>query len=491
MTDAVTRSLQAAVEAMRRQDYVTATRIVREVLAADRKCAAAHDVLSQIAFETGNSVESVEHLRAAVRLEPKVARYRTNLGRAYARLGKFREAHDQYDRALKLAPEDPISLAEKATIFERQNKYDRARRLLAPSLKRGAVSPPVASVQLRLLVHDRAFDEAIALGSAVLDAAKEPSAFLRSSCFELARAYERSGRYEEAFAAAVRANAMFAPPFDPAEDARRVDEDVAFFTRDRLRSMEHPPEPSDQPIFVLGMPRSGTTLVERILHAHPDVEGTGENALVYVLAMTLETRIEGAAPYPHGLEGLTAEQVGTLAASYLDALRDLAPKRRDAARLVDKSLDNTRYVGLIDVILPRARVVHCRRAAMDTCLSCFMEPLTPASTPYATDLTNLGLHYLQYERQMRHWHEVVDVPMLDVSYEQLTADPETETRRLIEFAGLEWDDACLRPHEVDRQDRTLSFDQVRKPIYRSSVGRADRFGPLLDRLRAALGDDAG
>jgi len=187
--------------------------------------------------------------------------------------------------------------------------------------------------------------------------------------------------------------------------------------------------------------------------------------------------------YPECVAELDAATVEDAATRYLDALRAYAPT---ATRIVDKELTNYEHLGLLNVMFPRARVIHCQRDPLDNCLSCYMERLAPDNARYATDLRHLGMFRHQYERLMTHWHKVLDMPFLEVQYEQLTEDPETQTRRLVEFAGLPWDEACLSFHNVKRAEQTLSTDQVRRPIYRSSVGRAERFGGLLDPLREEL-----
>jgi hypothetical protein len=138
------------------------------------------------------------------------------------------------------------------------------------------------------------------------------------------------------------------------------------------------------------------------------------------------------------------------------------------------------------MMLPSARIIHCRRDPLDMCLSCYMERLTSAQAPYADDLATLGLHHREHERLMAHWRDALAMPFLEIDYEDVVADQEGATRRLLEFCGLPWDDACLRFHEVERRDGTLSYDQVRRPLYASSVGRAERFGACLDPLRKAL-----
>ncbi len=196
-------------------------------------------------------------------------------------------------------------------------------------------------------------------------------------------------------------------------------------------------------------------------------------------------RIESPSAYPACAADLTAEQIQSMSRSYLEEIEALAPRAR---RITDKALGNFHHLGLVNLLFPAGRVIHCRRDPLDTCLSCYLEPFMRGQCPPACNLRHLGLFYRQYERLMRHWQGVLDVRILEVDYEALVQDQEGMSRRIIEFCGLDWDDACLRFHETARRDRTLSYDQVRRPVYRSSVGRAERFGALLDPLRAALAE---
>jgi hypothetical protein len=231
------------------------------------------------------------------------------------------------------------------------------------------------------------------------------------------------------------------------------------------------------------MPRSGTTLVEQIIDAHPLGHGAGELTDIPVIAEGLQAELQSTEPYPECAADLEPEDVSRLAGRYLDRLRGLT---RSATRVVNKSLMSYKYLGLIAVLFPAARIIHCRRDPRDICVSCYMNSILPQGLPYVTDLHNLGFAYRQYERLMEHWSKALAQPMLEVVYEAVVDDLEGEARRIIEFIGLDWDDACLQFHASGRIVRTASYEQVRQPIYRSSIGRYKRFerhlGPLLEAL---------
>jgi tetratricopeptide (TPR) repeat protein len=470
--------------ALMRKDMKTAAELADEILRHRRQDFDALMIRADVANDAEHTEEEVGFIERAVRVQPKNGRLRAHLGRRHLALGALKRALTQFETALKLDKDNAEAIGGKATVLIAQNHYDRARRLLAPWID-GSPPPPIAAPALRVLVHDDDLDGAIALGRRVLDAGHPPTMPLSWTCFSLGKAYERNGDYPEAFAAVEQAHAIDSTPYDPEVRRRLVDDLIAAFPRARLDALPRPAEPSSIPIFVVGMPRSGSTLVERILHAHPKIKGVGELDALRPIVLGLPDAIGSSAFYPDCVPELEAAHVDAAAAAYLARVRKLAP---GAERVADKYLSNYLHIGMIEVLFPTARVVHCRRNPLDNCLSCFMEPLRSSQAPFAGDLASLGHYYREYRRLMAHWRSVIEVPMLDLDYETMVDDQEGTSRRLIEFCGLPWDDACLEFHTVRKVDQTISFDQVRRPIYRSALGRAERFGALLDPLRAALGD---
>lgn len=239
---------------------------------------------------------------------------------------------------------------------------------------------------------------------------------------------------------------------------------------------------SDTPVFILGMPRSGTSLVEQILASHSRTHGAGEREEMLQLADRLPELINDSRAYPECLDGLTRDTADKLATDYLAVLKRCDPH---AARITDKMPGNFHHVGLIATLFPNAPIIHCQRDPRDICLSIFFGDFV-GSHPYSYDLTNLGRYYRQYERLMDHWHKVLPGRILDVRYEELVEDQETLSRRMISHCGLDWEARCLDFHKTDRNVRTRSNLQVRQPIYRSSVERWRTYEAHLEPLFAAL-----
>jgi hypothetical protein len=287
--------------------------------------------------------------------------------------------------------------------------------------------------------------------------------------------------------------------YDGAEMARRVTRTLAAFDRNALAALRSGGQASERPVFVVGMPRSGTSLTEQILASHPQVHGAGE-LLYWIFAADAEraanpeqraVNSEQRAVNPEQ-RAVNSEQraamIAELGRAYLEGLAAQAP---DASRVIDKLPVNFRNAGLIHAALPGAKFIHLERNALDTCLSIYFQGFS-AAHPYATDFGDLAHYYHEYRRLMAHWRSVLPPQtLLEVRYENLVDDPEGWTRRMLAHIGLPWDPRCLEFHRTDRPVLTASNWQVRQPIGKGSVGRWRRYERFIGPLREALGGEFG
>lgn len=309
--------------------------------------------------------------------------------------------------------------------------------------------------------------------------------------FILGYVLDRDGATDAAFKHFCRGNALRRSLFqrkgtayDAEAHSRWVDRLIEFVSSDWFKGTEGLGLASEVPIFIVGMPRSGSTLVEQILSGHSQVAAAGELKTVNRIVAGLPAKLGSPHGYPECLAALDAARARELADGYLAELRRHGPS---AVRMTDKMLDNYLYLGLLAVLFPRARVIHCRREPLDVCLSCFFQYFKGLS--FSWDLDDLGRHDRDYERLMAHWRAVLPLPVFEVTYEELVADLEAVSRRLVAFCGLEWEANCLRFQENERVVRTMSRVQVRQPIYQSSVGRWRRYAAHLAPLMRALGHE--
>ena len=354
---------------------------------------------------------------------------------------------------------------------------DEAGELIHPFITEQRETALMAETWARLALKKGQHDEAIEVIKRHLENDGTDQTTRETLGFLLGRALEEAGRIDEAFDAYDAANKRIAVTFDSGTH-RAISQAIRkSFTRETmaaLPSIQHDSGPT--PVFIAGMPRSGTTLVEQIIDAHPNAVGGGElRDIDDLIAGLIDLGL-----YPTRISTLPEHKLRRFAGAYRKTLSRLA--KQGTTVVVNKSLENYKHIGLLSVLFPDARIIHVKRDPMDTCCSCYFSHLMPARHAYASDLRALGVVYQEYQRLMDHWIATTDLPILEVDYEDLIANQESESRRVVGFCGLEWDNACLRFHDSDRVPLTLSFEQVRKPVYASSIGRAKTFSSHLKPL---------
>jgi hypothetical protein len=301
--------------------------------------------------------------------------------------------------------------------------------------------------------------------------------------FCLGKIFDGMGEFDKAFAHFELGNTLKRVNFGASHYTEEMDALKRFFTPTMLASLPRASNRSELPVFIVGMPRSGTTLVEQILASHPAVFGAGELEDINRLVRMLPSRLGGDTEYPQCLTNLGQELLDTMAQTYLDRLHGLA---NGALRVTDKMPHNFMSLGIIELMFPHARVIHCLRDPLDTCLSIHTHYDFNEHHGYAFDLRSLGEYYRKYLELMDHWRAVLSIPIFDLCYEDLISDQEGKSRALVEFCGLEWDPACLRFYESRRVANTMSHDQVRQPVYTKSIGRWKNYRRYLEPLNTAL-----
>lgn len=273
--------------------------------------------------------------------------------------------------------------------------------------------------------------------------------------------------------------------YQPAQQEAKYDALMSIFSSDFIEEHRHFGIQDASPVIIIGMPRSGTTLTEQIISSHPQAYGAGEVIFWVHAADVVKYAQKTREPYPACMQLMTELQAHEIAERYITLLRKIAGQATGPLRITDKMPHNFVQLGLIALLFPNAPIIHCKRNAMDNCLSIFFQNFAGEHS-YAYDLTHLGHHYREYERLMLHWQQVLPGRILDINYEDTIADPEYWSRKLIEYVGLEWDDACLAPHKLERSVKTASQWQVRQPIYKTSVERWKNYEKHLAPLKKAL-----
>ena len=391
----------------------------------------------------GRAEQAVECYGLALRAAPGLADAHYNLGNALMELGRVDHAFAAYERALEAAP-------RRGAFY----------RMLAETGRLTPDHPHVVRLQkLALTMTDLPDSEQMEIH------------------FALATSL---GQNQDSFGHMLAANALARQrvAYDEAEVLAQFDRIKAVFQADFMASVSGTVAPNPMPIFVVGMPRSGTTLVEQILSSHSQVFGAGE-------LPDFPQVLDGLEPlgFPDGILLWREEQLDLLAGTYLNRLQAFAPKAR---AVVDKLPDNFLRIGLIHMALPGAKIIHVRRDPVDTCLSCFAK-LFRGPVPYAYDLAELGRYYRAYEGLMDHWRQVLPPGVLfEIRYEDIVHDATVQIRRLLAHCGLDWEEACLAFHQTKRVVQTASAAQVRQPLYSTSIGRWQDCGHLIGALTDAL-----
>ena len=436
----------------------------------------------------GRHHRAAEVYRELVVREPRDPEAWSALGLALLDSGAEEDAREALRRALELAPGNAEILNALGVVEQYRGNLDEARRLYRASIES---DPTYARGYDNLVRSRRMSEEDLALAAPLErmagDSSGDPESRLIAH-FALGKLYEDRGEHDSAFRHYERGNALVRERarFDAAGHGAWVDRIIATFTEAFFRDHSREGSATTRPVFVVGMIRSGTTLVEQILASHSRVHGAGELIAIPDLVSALPGQLGVDSPYPECVRSLDAASIGQVAAGYLQELEALDDR---ALRVVDKMPTNFLHLGLIATVLPNASIVHCRREPLDVCLSIYFQRFAQGHL-YAYDFRDIAAYYADYERLMRHWEEVLPVKVLSLSYERLLDDPEGESRRLLAYCGLEWEDACLAFHESTRPVRTASSWQVRQPLYKTSRTRWRKFEAHLDALKEAL-DERG
>jgi len=486
----VTALLNGAAACYAQGRFGDAADLYRQAAAADPKDLRPIYSLALIDIRRGRLESALQQLRAVTARDPKLYPAQQNLGAVCQNLNLWQEAAEAYGRALSLNPtaaETHFSLARAHAVLGRVAEASACYRALAadPSVRlraltRLAVLDPAAINEQDLTALQRAADEPATDKPATVPATRI------EAYFALGMGLEQRGADQAAFAAFKAGNRlkhdalMASPDLTARPDALEREHDrAAHFVVDRfgeasfLQRRLQRGSTSAAPIFVIGMPRCGSSLIEQILSSHPLVQSMGESAALSAVADQGFTKPEPAANW------------ADLAEAYLGLMRQRGWKGAD--HFVDKTLENHLRVGMIHLMFPKAVILDSTRDPVDTCLSCYRQLFTEGNeTLY--DLGQIGRAYVRYRRVMEHWDRVLPGRVIRVEHEKLVADPEGQIRRLVsEACMLDWDPACLRFYEAKSVVRTASAAQVRRPLFLTSVGRWTRFASELDPLLKALG----
>ena len=456
--------------------------------------------ISKILFEYENAVT---YFRQALRIEPETMPAYIGLMQTYYNAG-------EYDNALTLLDEAEIAGLDidmiqslRAETLERAGKYEEALELLESVIQNNKTTTPALLTYAQICHRFDLCAKAVKLIEQRLSSSDCIGNDKQSLHYAAARIHDRVKNYDSAFAHYHAGNEDQKKSFTsynisykkmlenayPAFDAQQMhafaDYMIRAFTADVISTLPVSSNTSEKPIFIVGMPRSGTSLTEQILASHQAVHGAGERGEIGALFSKiwqhqsyLDTNIADT------IKRLQITELDALSQSYITVLDSLAPT---ASRVIDKMPHNFQYLPLIVLLFPKCRIIHCHRNPIDTTLSIYFQQFSSFHR-YATDLEELGIYYQAYERLMAHWEKVLPKQIFTVNYEVLVNNQREVTERLLDFCGLEWDDQVLNFHRTKRTVTTASYNQVNQPLYTSSHQRWKNYSshlrPLLDILKS-------
>jgi len=492
-----------------------AERSLQRAIRSDPDHAEAYNNLGNIYREKARLTEAEQCFRKALNIKPGYVDALCNLGAVYSDQLKYAEAENCYSQAIRYAPDSPAPLRSLGDLFQSTGEFDQAKECYESALR---LSPTdtharasLATLQERCgnmeaalalltpLIKSRRYNTRSALTYAKLcskqDQDKAGIQLLSDTLkmpvsqddsielhFALGELYDHSGQYDQAFHHFKTANDMDATRRPLHNHTLDIQKTVEFFSAERLDRLPKSTNDSELPIFIVGMPRTGTSLVEQILASHSLVYAGGEREDISTIIDSLNSRMLQGEQFPHALESISQESLDRISANYLQQISSLC---HAGIRFTDKTPLNGLQLGFISRLLPECRIILCKRDALDTCLSIYFHRFN-ALHGYAYRLDSLGEFFRQYYRLMDHWIKVLDIDILPVQYEELVRDPEPNIRTIVDFCKLDWDSSCLSFHKNKRTINTPSYDQVRKPMYTGSVGRWRHYDEHLGPLKAAI-----
>jgi tetratricopeptide (TPR) repeat protein len=444
-------------------------------------------ITARIQMRRNAHQQAEQAVRQALKADPENAEALTVLGQILHETDRYDEALEVLQRALKKNPEGPEALNFYGVALKSVGRLDEAREHILKALKLndsmyGAYANLNDLVDFSEGIGEELFNRMEAIFESIPNARAD--AFLPLH-FAYAKALDDRGQHEKALEHYITGGQMKRAQLEYKESDTHgfFDSIKAAFPKEVFENRKYAGLDDDRPVFIVGMPRSGSTLVEQILSSHPDIYGAGEVKYLSRSLGLLRDRFPSLPKYPDLAIKATAGQLDIAAKNYQQALSAGAG---EAKRITDKLLTNYFFLGLINLLFPKAKVIHTRRDPVDTCLSGFTK-LFKDDMPHSYDLGELGRYYGKYRELMEHWEEVLPEGfMTTVVYEDVVADTEKEAKRLIKFLDLPWNDKCVDFHKSDRPVKTASVAQVRKPIYKTSVKRWMKYGNGLQALVDAI-----
>lgn len=510
-----------AAERYAKGERKQAEQMCREVLKQDPHNVDALRFLAEIATHHRQWGDAEALLTRATAIAPDYLPTWRALIETYREQDKFEETLDTIEQALKRDPDNANIICERANIYSLSSRHEDSIEQYNLALQKaplhagalsglGHVLKTVGQTEEAIAAYRQSTEAHPSIGEAYwslanlktfrfedqeinsmksqLDNKDLPEESATNFCFALAKSYEDRKDYANAFEYYDRGNGIrrMNESYDPVQTEVIHDRIIETFTKEYFEQRQGWGDPGADPILIVGLPRSGSTLLEQILASHSQVEGTFELPELPRVIRSINNAQQSGKTYPEATLELTQDESISFGKQYLEGA---SKYRTEMPFFTDKMPNNFPNVGLLHLLLPNAKVINARRHPLDSCLGSFKQLFAKGQT-FSYDLIELGEYYLQYQRMIDHWAEVLPGKVLELHYEDMVDDQETQTRRMLEHCGLPWEERCLRFYESDRAVRTASSEQVRRPIYSTSVNLwrhyEEELEPLIEVLEPLL-----
>ncbi len=445
--------------------------------------------LANVLRESSQLDEASEIASKVLDLAPDMADSHMLYAGVLGLMGRHADAIASYEDALKLTPDRPGALCSMAHLLKTVGQQDKAIAAYRQCIDVKADHAEAYWSLANLKTFQFSESEIRTMSALLDDEALEDDSRVKFHN-ALGLAMELREDYETAFSHYQQCNSLRrkSETYDPVELETSHDRSIEVFNKEFLQKNASFGNPDESPIFVVGLPRSGSTLIEQILASHSMVDGTHELPDLMSIVKDIRRPNKPKAKFPYTIQNLSADAWYQVGKDYIESTKKY---RAGAVHFVDKNPNNFMFIGLLRLALPNAKIIDARRHPLDSCFGSYKQ-LFAAGQPFTYDLVELGEYYLQYSRLMEHWHSVAPGYVLEVHYEHVVADLETQVRRILDFCGLAFEEGCLRFHETDRAVKTASSEQVRQPIYSRSVNLwrnyENNLDDLIDVLKPLLDD---
>lgn len=448
-------------------NLIQAESLFKQVLEISPKHKQSNYLLASILRSNGYLEKSIEHLKRVVIIDPKFLSAYLELGDLLIIVGNPKEAINFFNKALKLNSNSIEAASGLASALNRIGDYKKAYSKLHSFIENEIFHPGVAKSFLQICNKMNLCEEAIGYMEKTLQAPDISDAAKSDMRYMLAGLYDKNRQFDKAFRHYKQANDFKTDNYSPIEYGAMIKSIIDVFTQTQISKLSCSSNLSDKPVFIMGMPRSGTSLTEQILSCHDRVFGAGELRAIGDEINKIGAKYGSHNKYPNFIPNINKELIEIASNNYLEFIESVSSGED---YVTDKMPHNFLYLGVISLMFPNAHFIHCKRNPRDICLSIYFQNFH-GSHSYATRLENIIEHYKDYTRLMDHWKLVLNVPIFEVQYEELVNEQESVTRKMLDFVGLEWDEKCLDFHKSKRSVATSSQNQVNKRIYSSSMER--------------------